>query len=429
MNTEQLRRLNRVIAKLPTSRPEPKFKILIRNEPDIEKHYLKLRGKMPNATFPQIKFHLLGGVSAKCKCGKITKYRTSGYAIYCSLGCQQQAKTKNHNTRMRFYEKHIRVGSTTKLSTKNIRDFKAFFKKYSAGTIERKVLDDLYENHSTLFDLYCGLPAKNARARRLIAIGILPITKACKNCGKLLVAERDNYYTYCDAEKCKRAGNKEATQKTLMARYGTTCISKIPKHKEKCQETTSAKYGVKHHTQSAETKRKIRKTCLKRYGVRSHNQNPEIHSKQTQSRYTAKSAILNGNVVKLRGYEPKALEYMIHRVGIPEGSIIADRENIPTITYTFLGKDHRYFPDFYIPKRNLIVEVKSVWTLASSRKVFNTMVAKASACLAQGFKFKLLVMKPNGEELKLPATLLGGSYAEAKRLLRLFNSLAYSTRS
>lgn len=52
------------------------------------------------------------------------------------------------------------------------------------------------------------------------------------------------------------------------------------------------------------------------------------------------------------------------------------------IKYSFQGKEHKYYPDFYIESHNLIIEVKPE-RLCEDEKV----IAKKNACLALGFNF------------------------------------------
>ena len=54
----------------------------------------------------------------------------------------------------------------------------------------------------------------------------------------------------------------------------------------------------------------------------------------------------------------------------------------------FEGKKHRYYPDFYIPEENLIIEVKSQWTLDLHK---DKNQAKFQAVKEAGFNFRLEV--------------------------------------
>ncbi len=87
----------------------------------------------------------------------------------------------------------------------------------------------------------------------------------------------------------------------------------------------------------------------------------------------------SGNQIFIRGYEPFAIDKLLSGktenlsiVDTPllEDQIYALRKDIPVIKY--IGEDndeHKYFPDIYIPHKNLIIEVKSSYTYnMASRK-------------------------------------------------------------
>ena len=97
----------------------------------------------------------------------------------------------------------------------------------------------------------------------------------------------------------------------------------------------------------------------------------------------------SGKVVQIQGYENQLLDELI--LIYEEKDILSDRKDMPEFWYfSNDGKKHRYFPDVYIPKDNLIYEVKSSWTLEQSQKggIFDL---KKQAVLNKGFRFKLKI--------------------------------------
>lgn len=62
--------------------------------------------------------------------------------------------------------------------------------------------------------------------------------------------------------------------------------------------------------------------------------------------------------------------------------------DMPKIQYLMDGKQHRYYPDIYIPKENIIIEVKSSYTL---QKDWAKNQAKFEATRNLGFDFRLEV--------------------------------------
>ena len=95
----------------------------------------------------------------------------------------------------------------------------------------------------------------------------------------------------------------------------------------------------------------------------------------------------SGIIVNLQGFEPQALDILLQTYS--EADILINKKNMPPIWYELNGKKHRYFPDFYIPKDHLIVEVKSEWTL---NRYLECNEAKFKAVKEAGYDFKLMVL-------------------------------------
>lgn len=152
--------------------------------------------------------------------------------------------------------------------------------------------------------------------------------------------------------------------------------------RSKGQETCREKYGDPNY----HNKEKYKKTCLKRYGVEHPNQCEAIFQKRKirWKDYTLPSR----NVVKIQGYEDRFLdEYFAN--GGKEEDIIFQRKEMPKIWYLGEdGKKHRYFPDFFIPKDNLIIEVKSTWTIGTKPE---KNLLKEKACKDLGYKFQFAI--------------------------------------
>jgi very-short-patch-repair endonuclease len=73
--------------------------------------------------------------------------------------------------------------------------------------------------------------------------------------------------------------------------------------------------------------------------------------------------------------------------------------NADTIKYLFQNKHHHYFPDFYIPSLNLIIEIKSKWTI--KQQGIEKINAKEKATITNGFKYLVIVEKNYNEFNKL----------------------------
>ena len=130
------------------------------------------------------------------------------------------------------------------------------------------------------------------------------------------------------------------------------------------------KAGVKLRTakENAGTAKKKRVvTMLEKYGVENPMQDPEILHKSFIKAHRYKNYELDGVLFEnLQGYEPQAV-FDIHKneiLGEPIKlkEIIVDSKIIPTLYYTWNDSNRKYFPDMYIPKLNMLVEVKSEYT-------------------------------------------------------------------
>jgi len=179
--------------------------------------------------------------------------------------------------------------------------------------------------------------------------------------------------------------NDEVKQKikdTNQLRYGVNAPAQNPKIIEKTKITCMKIYGVENAAQSDQVKEKSKATCLERYGVEYVSQNPIITEKQNKPKYKVYTS-KNNITRKYQGYENIALDILLEQY--EENEIISDRFSIPTITYS---NNKVYFPDIYIPKDNLIIEVKSEWTY---KKALEKNEQKKSACLSLGYNFEFWI--------------------------------------
>ena len=82
-----------------------------------------------------------------------------------------------------------------------------------------------------------------------------------------------------------------------------------------------------------------------------------------------------------------------------ENDIILGVSNIPKFTYSVEGKEFTYYPDIYLPKLNMIIEVKSNFTYFL-REEINKL--KELAVLKQNIKFLFAVIDAKSKtKLKL----------------------------
>ena len=105
------------------------------------------------------------------------------------------------------------------------------------------------------------------------------------------------------------------------------------------------------------------------------------------------------------------MNWMLENTSIKITDIEVDSDGtVPRIPYRAKARTQTYKPDFFIRKRNLIVEAKDYLTLGLGKAFFyvegdqlwKTNCAKAQACLDKGYKFRMLAFDRNNERIKLP---------------------------
>jgi len=90
--------------------------------------------------------------------------------------------------------------------------------------------------------------------------------------------------------------------------------------------------------------------------------------------------------IYIQGYEPQFLDYVFNHNLLKEHEIVYKPEKIK---YTEGKKKRYYYPDFYIPKLNLIVEIKSNWIL--NRQGKRNIKLKEKATIGAGFNYVLIL--------------------------------------
>jgi hypothetical protein len=135
---------------------------------------------------------------------------------------------------------------------------------------------------------------------------------------------------------------------------------------------------------------KVRQTKYhEKYGVYHPMQRPEVLERFLRKRYKFKLFTFpSGSTVYVQGYEHKILQFLID-VGISESDIIVDHQKIPRIKYNFENKERIYFPDIYVKSKNLIIEVKSIYTYNSNLEM---NLAKELATKENGFEFCFTIL-------------------------------------
>lgn len=168
---------------------------------------------------------------------------------------------------------------------------------------------------------------------------------------------------------------KNKIKETNLSRYGSEYPLQSIIIKEKVKKTNLKKYGVCHVFQSIA----YRESCINRYGVDNPMKNLGIFKKSQKSGYKIKS--YNDNLYYQGTYELDFLNFC------KKLNIIDLIERGPTIKY---NDSYVYFPDFFIEKYNLIVEIKSTYTYNLHK---DKNEKKREACTNYGYDFLFITDK------------------------------------
>jgi hypothetical protein len=259
--------------------------------------------------------------------------------------------------------------------------------KYSKSIV--LVSCDICENNSTLnYNIYnksiekngfyrcvvCG--RESAKKTCLFKYGVDNPTKLKKISEKISI----NYKNKSDFEKELM---KENQKNTSFDKYGTWFVN-TSSYKKKVKETSIEKYGVDDYRKSDVFKNKVRDIIYERYGVL--NLSHMTHEFKKSWFGNKINGLHQPSNLKYQGtYELDFIEKYYNKVVI---------EKINPIQYKLNENNHYYHPDFYLPKYNLIVEVKSSYTYESD---LDKNLAKKEYSIKNGFNFIFIIDKNYSE--------------------------------
>jgi hypothetical protein len=202
---------------------------------------------------------------------------------------------------------------------------------------------------------------------------------------KILYGYRNTCCKKCENENRRNSvisANNQNKDKILQKRKDT-CIKKYDVDnpfksetiKKKIKKTTEEIHGNENYRNIEKSKQ----TCIERYGVEnptqwnnSYNAGLRIHTKTYK----------NTKLFYQGSYELDFLNKYY--------DIYPDMQRAPSIKYVLNGKDRVYFPDFYIPSLNLIVEIKNSYL---AKRYKENITAKEKATIANGFNYIIIVDK------------------------------------
>ena len=150
------------------------------------------------------------------------------------------------------------------------------------------------------------------------------------------------------------------------------------------------KTGYYNPAQNPKVKEKIKQYYIDNFGV-THNMHIGEVADKCKNGYKNSwhdYILPSGKNIRLQGFEPKVLAMLLETYN--ESEILYTRSSMPKLFYIDNdGKNRRYYPDFYIPKENLLVEVKSTYTYLAD---LDKNILKEQCALKSGFNYKLIVL-------------------------------------
>mgnify|MGYP005854783961 CR=1 FL=1 len=181
-------------------------------------------------------------------------------------------------------------------------------------------------------------------------------------------------------------------KENCLEKYGLISPNSLPHIIEKSRKTNIERYGVdttlNFYWLYDEWNIKKRATSLKNYGSLHPMQNEDYFNYHQKRLFRRKKYIFpSGRVEYVQGYEPQILDELINH--FEEEDIVCGK-GLPEIWYEFNDKRRRYFPDIYIKSRNMIIEVKSIYTY---NKGIEQNHYKMTACLDAGYNFWFAIGK------------------------------------
>lgn len=226
--------------------------------------------------------------------------------------------------------------------------------------------------------------------------------KSSNACPSVKEKKRQACLTKYGVENISQAAEVLAKKKeTWMEKYGVDNPSKAKENADKIKaawpeidrkrkETMRKKYGVESYNSTAEFQDKRKATWIEKYGVDNPVKNAEVLHRivlaNSISEYQTKAMTLpSGKIIRYQGFENIVIKELLES-GLTEDEIVTGPGNVPHIRYEFNGKQHRYYPDIYIPKLNQIIEVKSQYTWDKYKE---KNLAKQKACVDAGFNVKI----------------------------------------
>lgn len=228
----------------------------------------------------------------------------------------------------------------------------------------------------------------------------------------------EGYSMFADY-KVAGKGIKKLAKQTLQEKYGVDNPMELPGMAEQRKKHFIEKYGVENPSSNEQVKQKRINTMMERHGIPHNLVNwqekffnkfgvhnpahvPEIAETLCYNRFKKRKeyTLSTGEVIHLQGYEPFGFDYL--KTLYQENQIQYRKKDMPELWYTWQEKTCRYYCDFFVADDNLVVEIKSLFTLSRDLDIVKQKILSAQT---KGYKVLLLVFDRYGRVALSPAEI------------------------
>lgn len=225
---------------------------------------------------------------------------------------------------------------------------------------------------------------------------------------------KEGFRKFCGNPKCSSNHHetRERYKKTSNKNWGVDNPLKSKEIRGLIEDKMELKYGSKFALQSNQCKEKYKLTSNKNWGVDNPLKAKEVRDKCTSTlvrnigyEYPAQSFEIMKKIMKNRKCRTIQYNDKLYYQGSYEKLFLDEMsklgfisliENGLTFKYRHLSKEHLYVSDFFIPKRNEIIEIKSKWTYnkrGMDTLLENKNLAKKECVINANYNFTFLIGK------------------------------------
>lgn len=297
--------------------------------------------------------------------GISTPTRKQFAALYWSH-CEQLQIPEEQQKIVEMYSSGMsakEIGSKYNTSTTTIRQI---IKQHNAQRNLPKHADKLYTNKDYILNLYKNGKQIAEIAREFNCSSSSVRSFLIKNTNYVVRKKANNPIPIEDIERIYKLHHEQ--------HYTMYQIGKLYNCTAPCVSDFFDKYSIPRRN--------------KNESIRLKNQEETNMLKKLKALRSKKFVKLpSGKNIKVMGYEDAFLKFVFDNDILKEYEIIFDLKSIP---YTEDNIKRKYIPDFYVPKYNLIVEIKSSYISKLQGGVHN-LLCKRKGVLEAGYDFCLVL--------------------------------------